>query len=207
MASPLFDELHLKLSRKVYDPVASASTDGSELTSALRTDYLNRASKFIQSLLWTTKRDFVELYLSGLVKTQAFTFSSSGVAIASDFSFWLAAQKDSPIRKLMWIEPSRKIELDMAVNPSLTNVFTILAGKIYAYQQGVVLSSGAGTLYYVQNDQRTQAGDTSDISIDPLWYEVLIDLAASYHFSDKGKLDFEQASIQRTAMVLKNISA
>jgi hypothetical protein len=207
MASPLFDALHLKLSRKLTDPVAAAATDGGEVSSALRTDYLNRANKFIQMLLWTTKPDLFETYLQGLIATSSITFASAGAALPSDFSYAITLQQDSPVRKLKWFEPSRKIELDMATvsansNPFFSNCFTILGNKIYAYQAGTILSSGTGTFYYIKNDQRASSGDSSDIMIDAIWHETLVDLAASYHYSDKKEITLQKASEDRATLVL-----
>ena len=207
MSSPLFDDLHVKLSRKLTDPVAAAATDGAEVTSALRTDYLNRANKFIQMLLWTNKPDLFETYLQGLIATSSVTFASTGAALPSDFSYAITLQQDSPVRKLKWFEPSRKIELDMATvasanNPFFSNCYTILGNKIYAYQSGVILSSGTGTFYYIKNDQRASSGDSSDIAIDAIWYETLVDLAASYHYSDKKEITLQKASEDRATLVL-----
>ena len=207
MASPIFDGLHLKLARKLVDPVAAAGTDGQEVTQALRTDYLNRANKFIQMLLWTNKPGLFETYLQGLIASSTISFSSSGAALPADYSYYVSLQQNSPVRKLKWFEPSRKIELDMAVvsgasNPFYSNCFTILGNKIYAYQSGAILNTGTGTFYYIKNDQRANNGDTNDISIDPIWYETLVDLAASYHYSDKKEISLQKASEDRATLVL-----
>ena len=207
MSSPLYDSLHLKLSRKLTDPVSVATADGGEVSSALRTDYLNRANRFIQMLLWTSKPDQIETYLQGLIGTAPVTFSASGVALPADYSYYLSLQANSPVRKLKWFEPSRRTELDMATTPSAnnpyySNCFTIMGNLIYAYQQGTILSSGSGTLYYIKNDQRLAANDTLDISIDPIWHETLIDLAASFHYGDKKESTLEKMNSDRASMVL-----
>ena len=207
MSSPIFDNLHVILSRKLTDPVSVATADGGEVSSALRTDYLNRANKFVQMLLWTSKPDLFETYLQGLIATSPVNFLLAGAALPSDYSYYIALQQNSPIRRLKWFEPSRKIELDMGVisganNPFFSNCFTILGNKIYAYQQGNALASGTGALYYLKNDQRASANDSADISIDPIWYETLVDLAASYHYSDKKEITLQKASEDRATLVL-----
>ena len=206
MASPLFDALHLKLSRKILDPVAAAATDGGEVTQALRTDYLNRANKFIQMYMWLNRRSLVDVYLQGLIKSQAIAaFQTAGVAVATDYSYWLTLKANSPAQIFEWMEPARTFILDMNANPNLANVFTIYGGKIFAYQSGAVLNTGAGTLFYIGNDQRASNGDTADIAIDPIWYEPIVDIAASYHFEDKGALDFAQANLKRASIILAAI--
>ena len=207
MASPLFDNLHVKLSRKLTDPVSVATADGGEVTSLLRTDYLNRANRFIQMLLWTSKPDQIETYLQGLIGASLVTFTSTGVPLPADYSYYLSLQANGPTRKLKWFEPSRKIELDMATTPSAnnpyySNCFTIMGNLIYAYQQGKMLTTGSGLLYYIKNDQRAGAADTDDILIDPIWHETLIDLAASFHYGDKKESTLEKMNSDRASMVL-----
>ena len=68
-----------------------------------------------------------------------------------------------------------------------------MAGTIYAYENGTAIGNAAHPFYYIKDDQRASNGDSADILIDPIWYETIVDLAASYHFSDKG--DMKQAGL------------
>ena len=208
MASPLFDALHVKLARKLFDPVATASTDGAKVSSLLRTDYLNRANRFIQTTLLLVDKSgkLIGQYLPGLVKTQTITWSSSGFTLPTDYTHWISCEHiPADHVKLLFRDPSRKIELDSGFNINDQNIFTIFGGKTYGYYNGSVLSGGTGTLYYLSSDQRSSAGDSADISIDSMWYDCLVDLAASFHFSDRGELSLEAGNIQRTKLVLQMI--
>lgn len=204
MASANFDSLHLQLSRKIQDPVSAAGTDGSVCTSALRTDYLNRANHFVQLVVWKQGRDAVDKFLSGLVKSQAaFTWLSAGVAVASDYQQNLSCQLDGTTPVLLtWVPSSRKILLDNDQNRNLDRAYTIFGGKVYGYSNYIALSSGTGTLYYMSNDTRASNGDSSDIAIDSLWYDTLVDLAASYFFDDRGNSDLAKTDLERTKIVL-----
>ena len=214
MASANFDALHLKLSRKIFDPVAAAATDGSEVTSALRTDYLNRANKFIQFFLYGFDKDptrkLTQKLLSGLVSTQSITFAVGGDAVASDFSYALSCYYYTGATSLT-IHPLMEVRPDQFVpafrNAFIKDTFTIYGGSLYGMYNQSALTSGSGILYYIANDQRASSGDTSDIAIDAIWYESLVDLAATYHFEDKGKLDFAAAQEKRTQLVLAIINA
>ena len=200
MASANHDANHVALSIRIQDPVSAAATDGAEVSSARRNVYLNKANKFIQLAIWQLGKEFIFKYLSGLKKTQAInTWSSSGTTLATDYHYWIECQYDTgPV--ILTFHGS-KMELDANVNPNYGNAFTIDAGKIYGYLAGTILNAGTGKLFYIQNDTRAQAGDTADISIDALWYDPLIDIAASFHFEDKGEIQYAQANLQRWKII------
>ena len=196
MASANHDANHLKLSRLIDDPVAAAGTDGSEVTSAIRNDYLNRANKIIQLKVlalvggnWSERRDGIFRYIPGLVTTQAVTWASGSSALASDYHYWLEC-RDSAAGLLTY--SASKAQLDGNLNANIPNAFTILGSSIYAYASGVAIANGAtGTLYYVKTDARAGAADTSDITIDSFWFDLLVQIAATLYYSEKG--DFETA--------------
>lgn len=206
MASANHDANHLRLSRIIDDPVTVASTDGNEVTSLLRNDYLNKANRFIQLTLLSlggdhNRKDIVERFIPGLKKLQSFTWASGGTALASDYQFWLECYDTTTPTILTW-HPSKQ-ELDTDVNPNIGNAFTILAGSIYGYISGVQLTSGAtGRLYYIQNDQRASAADSADIAIDSMWFDPLVDLAASFYYEDKGE---QSSHLQRLQIILGSL--
>jgi len=210
MPSPIYDSLHLQLGRKIFDPVAAAVTNGVKVTSALRTDYLNRANRFIQNqtILIDKSMNLASQFLPGLVKVQSPTWASVGTALASDYVHWISAEhvSGSTHTKLLFRDPSKKVELDSAFNNNDKNCFTILTSKIYAYYLGVQLVAGSGNLYYLASDQLASSGASTDIQIDSLWYDCLVDLAASYFFSDSGNVGFEKANLERVSMVMAMLS-
>jgi hypothetical protein len=204
MASANFDNLHLMLSRKLQDPVSAAGTDGTPYTSAQRTDYLNRANHFIQLIVWRQGRDLVDKFLAGLVKAYTVTWDLAGVNLAilvTDYQQHLSCIHDGT-RLLTWVPPSRKTLLDNDQNRNLDRCYTILQNKLYGYYNYAQLTSGTGTFYYMQNDTRASNGDTNDISIDSIWYDTLVDIAASFALDDRGNSDLAKADATRVQMVL-----
>ena len=205
MPSPNFDSLHLYLSRKLQDPVTLAATDGGPYSSAMRTDYLNRANNFIQMVVQQAGRDYVNRYLVGLVSTQAVVWAAAGTALASDYRQHLSCQytpaTGNPVL-LRFVGPSLKIVLDNDQNRNYDAAYTILGGKIYGYYNFSQLATGSGTLYYMKSDVRASNGDTLDISIDPLWYDTVVDIAASFAHEDRGNVDFAQMNSKRISMVM-----
>jgi hypothetical protein len=204
MPSPKFDALHLYLSRKLQDPVTAASSDGVPFSSLMRTDYLNRANNFIQLLVTQAGREYVNRFLPGLITTQAVVWVTGGTSLATDYKQFLSCQytpsTGNPVL-LRYVGPSWKIVLDNDQNRNYDAAFTILDGKIYGYYNFAQLITGNGVLYYLKTDYRTSSGDTLDISIDPMWWDTLVDLAASFALEDRGNSDFAQMNTKRTAMV------
>lgn len=207
MASPLHDANAAKLRRKVFDDSA-----GVEVTDALANDYLNRANRFIQIFLWNMDKSddktLVQRKLSGLVNTQAITWSGAGAAVATDYAFPIFAlyvDGSAAYHPLYYTEPSVYLKSIPNLTDFKDNVFLIFGGKTYGYYQGSNLTSGTGAIYYIKNDQRASLADSSDIAIDSIWYDVLVDLAATYHFEDKGQLSFAQAQEKRAQIVLSMV--
>lgn len=205
MPSANFGELHLYLSRKLQDPVTLAATDGGIATSAMRTDYLNRANNFIQMVVQQAGRDYVDRFLNGLVDTQAIVWAATGTALATDYRQHLSCQytpaTGNPVL-LRFVGPSRKIVLDNDQNRNYDAAYTILEGKIYGYYNFSQLATGNGVLYYLKSDVRASYNDTYDISIDSLWYDTIVDIAASFAHEDRGNVDFAQMNSKRISMVM-----
>jgi len=204
MASPNFDSLHVYLSRKLQDPVALAGTDGSVFTSAVRTDYLNRANKFIQLIVFNSGRDNVDRLLSNLVKTQSIVWATLGTDVASDYNRALSCQHTATSGYILlpWVPPSRKIILDNDQDRNYDAAFTILGGKIYGYYNYAQLLTGSGLMYYMASDVRASSGDSDDIAIDSLWYDTLVDIAASFAHEDRGNVEHAKMNQTRIQMVM-----
>lgn len=209
MASPLFDGLHLKLARKVQDPVSAAVDDGKKLASALRTDYLNRANRFIQTVFMSLERDkldkpLTQKYLNGLIKTGAII--ASGQALPSDFSFDAAATSSPGSIPLVWL-PQPEFAFSVTNSMNARNIYTINGGLIYGYVGGAIISgTNLGALIYVSSDQMTSSGNATDILINSIWHDVMIDIAATFYFEDRGEAEFAAMNSKRFDMVLGTIA-
>jgi len=86
--------------------------------------------------------------------------------------------------------------MDEDVNPNAQDAFVILGGSIYGYTGGSAIGDGGtGRLYYVQDDE--QAVSDATPAIDAIWDDVLVNIAASFYFEEKGDLNGAQAFLQR----------
>lgn len=187
MASTNFDILHLRFARRVDDAVASASTAGAKFTVANRSDYLNRASKVFQRKMFETKgATMTRILLSSIEGTQSVTaFAAAGFTVPTDYTeIPLALVKTGSTAHFKY-EPRKDI-LDNNKDANLVAAYTIFAGKLYAYQNGAILTSGAGTFYYIKNDEGTQG--TTDIAINAQYWDEIVSIAVEMALTDTKKL-------------------
>lgn len=199
---------HLRFSRAIDDPVAAIATDGSEVSAALRNDYLNRANNFIQLTIlglthgeWSLRREMFMRYAPGLVTNQAITWASGGTTVgASDpngYCEWIEAT-DATAGLLT--PHFSKPELDLNLNSNLPNAFLIHGGKIYGYVSGVQKTSGSGTLFYVTSDIQTTSDATPNI--DAKWDDTLVELAIMFYKQDKGEFEEAMGHLRASQIVL-----
>lgn len=212
MASPNHDNNHILLSRKLLKPVSAATSDNGAVTSGLRNDYLNKANTFIQRFFRTMedKRPGISgEWLQGLFSTQSIAaFALGGVPVLVDYSYALSCRKftPTPVAELFYVDPIKWIRASEPVTTNfLSSVFTVLGGSVYALAVGSILITGTGALYYIKRDQMVSAANATDIGIDSIWYDVVVDIAATFHFEDKGDFTFADAQAKRTQMILSLI--
>lgn len=177
---------HVMLSRLIQDPVAAHATDGGEVSSLLRDDYLNRGTTHVQRLvmqLVAGDRDRLSRFLSGLKAIWQPTWASAGTTLVAGFRTWIEVKYSTAA---MVYHPS-KVELDANLNPNLQPAFTITGGKIYGYAAGAALNAGSGDVHYLRDDQTTTSAGTT--YMDNLFVQDVIMAAAGFHFFDKGDID------------------
>lgn len=211
MATPLFDAISMKLSRRLNDPVSwtagNAGSDGSQFSNLERTRYLNQANIFIQNAFYYTNQDRCRQVLEAQVKTSsALTLSSSGVSIvstATDYDGkWFAIAVSGST--LIYTYHPRREELTNAVNSNLYNVFTIETGKLFVYQSGAVLNSGTATITYLAKDEVTQHSAT-DILLQGAFYDLLVDIAVIFALEEMGMIEYAEAYNKKMALMLNLI--
>jgi hypothetical protein len=204
MATPNLDVLHLRFSKSVEDPVAAAGTAGSVFSVAQREDYINRAINDLTSQIYhIVGMNKSREILQSMETTQAISaFSSSGVAVASDYT-------DMPTSLIktgstnIFSYYTKKDELDNNVNPNISAAYLISGNKIYAYESGAILTTGAGTFYYLRKDAGVQ--NTTDINISPKFWGAVIDLACILAFEETGELTSASARASRVKSILNLI--
>lgn len=200
-----FNTLHLKLSRRLRDAVSAAVDDGLEFSSTLRTDYLNQAVNHLIFQVYhadpSLTKSWAREKLQSVMKVQAIAFSSSGVAVASDYGDMAITVTKMGSQKIFAFHP-RKSELDTNVNPNLNAAFVVEADKLYVYEDGVVLNAGTGTFWYLPRITGAVGGT---IALSEQFEDTVVDIAVTYALSDKNKLDQAQAFIQRANAIINQV--
>lgn len=193
MATPLYDDIDMRVSRALEDPVSytaggGAATAGKVYTVAQRQELINRANVYLQSFLYNKfDTDGVKRILQSTVKTASITFASAGTSVASDYNNMpIGLTKDSSTATYVYVQ--NKLDADNDVNKNLSYIFTVEAGKIYVYirSAGTLTkqSSGTGVFYYLASDQVTQNSAT-DILLSRQFWDVLRDLAVWFALTEK----------------------
>jgi hypothetical protein len=158
-----FDELNIKLSRMIDDPVSTASTDGQRYSSALRVDWLNHSMRNLhKSNLNFESEEGLECSvvnahtMRNYIKENSYTLSSGETSLSiTDVSGVLSAWNtttNSPILPLGGDKEAviRNAGLGSYIKPStLKQYYMIQDGKFVLVSSGVVNNSDTITLMIV----------------------------------------------------------
>jgi len=201
--------LHLRFSRSVEDPVAAAATAGTQFSAVQREDYINRAINDISSYIYhAVGMNEARRVLQSMETTQAFTFLTAGVAVASDYVDMPTNLTKNSSTSIFTYYP-KKDELDNNVNPNVSAAYTINGNKIYAYESGVILDTpAAGVLSYIRQDAGvtgTIGSGGVEINISPQFYDNVIDLATTLAFEESGEMSSAAARASRVKLLLELI--
>jgi hypothetical protein len=202
MPSTNFDILHTRFAARVNDP-AAANANGDIFSILERSRYLNQATNYLSLAIYNSSPDLARKVLNSIVNTQAITaFSSSGYALPADYNqmpISLVKTNDTSF----FIYHPRKEELDANTNPNLVNVYTIEGGKLYAYQSGTILNTGAGSFRYIGMDVGVEG--TTDIAISSNLWDLIVDIAVLFALEEIGQLPVEQAYMSKVNLLLSAI--
>jgi hypothetical protein len=204
MATPSLDILHLRFSRSVEDPVGSAGSAGLQFSVVQREDYINRAINDLTSDIYhIVGMNKAREILQSMETTQSIAaFSNTGTSVASDYCDMPTSLLKTGSTNIFSYYP-KKDELDNNVNPNISAAYVVSGNKIYAYESGAILNTGAGTFYYIRKDAGVQ--NTTDVNISPKFYGAVIDLAAILAFEETGELTSADARASRVKAILNLI--
>lgn len=179
---------HLIVARLCNDPVATATTDGKEMTDEERNDLINQATLFlIQHVLFADPdRKASTILFESLKKQATFTWASAGttlISIGADYLEWIEVAASITGERLGF-EPFFT-DLSSGHNPFQKNAFSIKDQKIFGYADGALLNAGTGVLLYFESSQAATSA-AATINLDLRWQFVLAELTAYFFFAQKG---------------------
>jgi hypothetical protein len=184
MASANFDILHLRFSRMIDDPVATATTDGDQFTSARRSAWLTQGIRsWVDNALssgdLTPIRGYINVESKAMVASVLTLSASSGWA--GGVHRILSAIDTTPTPDVVVRRMPNEL-YDYALLgankyliPSATNCY-------YTEENGTFKLYGGGAtdtiqLTYVKLIPEYTANYASDIAIDTSWYDDVLNFA------------------------------
>lgn len=205
MPSPNFDELHARFSRAIEDPVAVADvTAGTDtpikVSSAVRSDYLNRATRefLAQAYLMLGPEGMRKLF-QAMVIIQTPTFASGGTAVGADYlELPIDLTRDSYTD--VFVYWPAKSDLDNIRNVHLDHAFAVEAGKIYAYADYAQITSGTGKFYYIGYTDLT-ANASTDTALPKAFWDIVVDMAVMLYLTEVNKTDEPRGERIRQALM------
>lgn len=180
-----------------------AAADGKWLSGARKNYYLHEAYRWVGDEL--VRRLGIERasgLSTGLIKRQAITFASAGVAVNKDYLYSVRLVKSNMPQFVLGF----KADFDLDIDRRIERAYSIEADgsspqvySLFAYERSSgtlsLLNSGTGTLYYLKAERIDSNGadvvpnTTPDITIDRRWHDVCVLYAAGRACWDKSIMD------------------
>lgn len=178
--------MHLQLSKRLNDTVATEDVAGKKVSAAQRDDYLNRAIReFQRTVYFKLGKEVARELLQFHVAYDTITFATIGDTLPTDDVGLPLALYSSTV--LFTYQP-RKEELDLYTNSNYYNAWTISGGKVYAYSgSGTALNTGTGTYVYLAAD--VGVNNTTDVDLPARFYDIIVELALADILLDRGEID------------------
>ena len=196
-----FDQLHLRFSKAISDYVAAEATNGTVLTATQRDDYLNRAIKLLQEIIYSSYGiEEVQRILSSQVKTASITLSSSGVSLPSDDNAMPLTLDDGTS---LYKRYANRRALVIGLNADVP-AYAIEGGKIYAYNSTGDVSGTGATYGYIAKDEGINSSTT--ILLDDTLIDVVVNLAASLFSTEVGNMQDVEIFMNNAKLALQGIS-
>lgn len=132
-----FDDMSVRLSRRLRDPVASSTTDGKVFSSAQRTSYLNEAILLLESIIWgldeSENKSLVWRILQSEVKTMPLMVAAIGTPVPADWT-------DKPLYMVSengeYFTANDKSVLSANLTPEFDSAFAVENDRVYVYTNG-----------------------------------------------------------------------
>jgi len=179
MASPNFDSLSVSLSHLIDDPVAAAATDGSTVTSAYRTIFLNDG---VRNCLrnWVQRGDWMALRSYLLDGSATLENNSKTLSSWTGTPFIILSAKNSTDNVLINEAPQElKHVLDTGMysnyfTASATNQFYVVTGGSFVLIDGGTTTGDTVYLRYVKEHTNLTVANSTDIEIDSQYWDELL---------------------------------
>lgn len=210
MASPLFDQLSIDLSKKLGDPVAAAATNGLVWTSALRTLLLNNAHrKWILKQLAAGNMNALGTYKNR--EGQALSNNAKALsAWTGGVSAILSAYNstDALIVKRLpdgYVGVARS-GANTYYTPSTTNQFWVREAGSFILLDGGATTGDTIVLEYIKDHTDLSAGGASDTLVPSPYFHEIVALAMQEGLEEEATPDARGIAVAKEQFVNQEIT-
>ena len=217
MATPNWDVLHLRFASAARDAVATAGTDGQDLTVSDRDSYLNMAySKYILLLLGVYKDDpeLLRTALQTMVKHVQMTSVSAAISAirtsAPDYGLLLSIFSTNGKRTVI-LTPEKfyavKNNISNEIREDGNTFFALPADNSISLIEDADIPDSFGysgyvyDLVYIAYPVTITEGGSTDISIGSIHYDPIVDFALYYYYINKQDFDTAKSFYSDAFMV------
>lgn len=195
MATPNWDILHLRFASSIRDAVSAATVDGQELTVVDRDGYLNYGySKFL-NLLGTKNPDGIDEVVPELFQIASVVATSGVIPRPNDFGYYVdmaSADAGVVITKVdakEWLNILGTSTLQSP--PSTTNIYIVQTQT----QFNILPANTSGSFYlsYITAQGTLTQNGATDLILDEINFEPVIQLARAHYYRDKQEFSLAQA--------------
>ena len=197
--------LHTRFASSIRDSVASATTNGGELTVADRDAYLIYAYMKYIRLISIHNPDAVSNILSELFKTVTVAPVSGVMSLPDDFGYFIGIGSYTDGVVVNKPSPEDFIRIKHTSThqaaPSDDNVYISLRGReIYILPDSNTYQYEVGYIVLPKNIQTSTPESADDIVIRSEHWDTIIQLARASYFRDKSEFNLAQ-SIENDAIL------
>lgn len=198
MATPNWDQLHLRFAAQIRDSVSTASTAGAELSVADRDAYLNSAFTEYVRLVAMYNPDSLNRILPELFQVNSVNHVVGVITLPADFGYHIdLSQAGSVVTKLDMLDWIKFIDQsDVQSPPTPDNIYYTIAGSILLRP---LSASPTFDISYIQSPQSIVQGGSSDIPLRYQHYDTIVSLAKVMYYRDKNEFEVAQ-SFEQTAI-------
>jgi hypothetical protein len=199
MATPVWDQLHLKFASQVRDAVSAANIAGAELEVADRDSYLNLAYSEYVRLVATYNPKSLNRLLPELFAVLPVNHVAGVITLPADFGYFIDLSQSGSILTKKEVDEWQAYIGSTTVQspPDLKNIIYVLKDNILIRP---LTASPSFDLSYLQFPQVITQGGSVDLNLSNKNWDTIVGLAKVAYYRDKQEFDIA-ASWEQTAIV------
>jgi len=193
--TPSWDILHLRFASSIRDAVTAATVDGSELTVADRDGYLNYGYTKYINLLGINNPDAMDEIIPELLSIQSVITTAGVITRPNDFGYYVDMASPNAGVVITKVDATEWLNIlgtsTLQSPPSSSNIYVIQTGSLF----NMLPADTTGSFYlaYIVAQGTITQGGSTDILLNEINFEPVIQLARAQYYRDKQEFPLAQA--------------